>query len=158
MLKPEIIIEPLNREHNRCAFDCGEEALNQYIAKYAMQDVKRRLTNCFVLTESTHKIIGFYTLSAFSIPLVDLPAEIANKLKYKTIPAALLGRLAVDTNYHGMGYGKILLADAVKRIMRNDVAICTLLVDAKDDKAVEYYRQYGFKSLPVEKRKMFLLI
>ena len=90
--------------------------------------------------------------------MVDLPEEIANKLKYKTIPAALLGRLAVDTNYHGMGYGKILLADAVKRIMRNDVAICTLLVDAKDDKAVEYYRQYGFKSLPVEKRKMFLLI
>lgn len=158
MLKPEIIIEPLNREHNRCAFDCGEEALNRYIAKYAMQDVKRRLTNCFVLTEGTPKIVGFYTLSAFSIPLVDLPAEIANKLKYKTVPAALLGRLAVDTNYHGMEYGKILLADAVKRIMRNDVAVCTLLVDAKDDKAAEYYRQYGFKSLPVEKRKMFLLI
>lgn len=158
MVKPEIIIEPLNRAHNRCAFDCGEEALNQYIAKYAMQDVKRKLTNCFVLTDNTPKIIGFYTLSAFSVPLVDLPAEIAHKLKYKTIPAALLGRLAVDASHHGMGYGKILLADAVKRIMRNDLAVCTLLVDAKDDKAAEFYRQYGFNPLTVEKRKMFLLI
>ena len=37
--------EPLDpNKHDRTAFDCGVEALNQYLLKFAIQDQKRQFS------------------------------------------------------------------------------------------------------------------
>ncbi|MBF0345856.1 MAG: hypothetical protein HQL06_16710 [Nitrospirae bacterium] len=109
-LHPKPVIEPLGKRHNRAAFDCGIEALNRYISKQAAQDTKKKITATFVLVGDTSAtIIGYYSLSSTSVNVGELPEHIAVKLpRYPLIPATLIGRLAVDCNYQGKGYGALL--------------------------------------------------
>jgi GNAT superfamily N-acetyltransferase len=112
------LTEPLNSKHKKEMFACGKASLDDYIHTQASQDVKRKLSVCFVLPDiQSNGIKGYYTLSNNSIPGDHLPDPIQKKLpaSYKTIPATLLGRLAVDQTYRGQGIGKLLLADALKR-------------------------------------------
>jgi ribosomal protein S18 acetylase RimI-like enzyme len=151
-------IEPLGEMHDRAAFQCGEEALDRYFQTQATQDIRRRVANCFVAVEIvTGQIAAFYTLSAASIPLVDLPPEEARRLpRYPTLPAVRIGRLAVDERFQGRGLGAALLMNAADRTVRSDAAAFTLLVDAKNDQAVAFYRRYGFRALATHPRTLFL--
>src|SRR4051812_48233392 len=92
------IVEPLGPYHDRKGFRCGVDALDRYFSQQAGQDVRRRVTACFVLREiATNAIAGFYTLSAGAIPVADLPPEILKRLpRYQSVPVARLGRLAVS--------------------------------------------------------------
>jgi ribosomal protein S18 acetylase RimI-like enzyme len=151
-------IEPLGEMHDRTTFQCGEEALDRYFQTQATQDIRRRVANCFVAVEIvTGQIAAFYTLSAASIPLVDLPPEEARRLpRYPTLPAVRIGRLAVDERFQGRGLGAALLMNAADRTVRSDAAAFTLLVDAKNDQAVAFYRRYGFRALATHPRTLFL--
>jgi hypothetical protein len=93
----EFVVEPLGSGHDRTSFVCGVEPLDRYFRNQAGQDVRRRATACFVCQErATGQIAGYYTLSAGSILLTDLPAQLAKRLpRYPTVPIARLGRLAV---------------------------------------------------------------
>lgn len=117
----DYVCEPIGTQHDRMNFDCGVAALNDYLAKYAKQDVKRKASAVFVLVERSKpkRIIGFYTLCATSVALAELPAEVTKKLpRYPEIPAILVGRLARDLNYPGVG--ALLLSDAIAhRELRN---------------------------------------
>ena len=107
--------------------------------------------------EVWNKIIGYYTLSATSIALVDLPREIAKKLpRYPVVPAALMGRLAVDQSLHGQRLGEYLLMDAFNRCLRSEIASFAFVVDAKDDQAVAFYERYSFRRLTAAGRRLFL--
>ena len=78
------MVELLNNSHNRTDFDCGNEQLTKYFKIQAGQDMKRKLSVCFVWTDSfTNKTIGYYTLSNSSIPLTFFPEQINQKLKLK---------------------------------------------------------------------------
>src|SRR5580698_4769248 len=130
-------MEPLGSAHDRSIFQCGEEILDRYLQTQATQDIRRRMANCFVAVEvATGRIAAYYTLSAASIPMVDLPAEETKRLpRYPTLPAVRIGRLAVDRAFQGRGLGAALLADAAHRAAHSDIAGFTLLVDAKNEKA-----------------------
>jgi GNAT superfamily N-acetyltransferase len=109
------VTESLNREHDRNAFHSGVEALDRYLQEFAFQDMKRRITGCFVMLDD-ERIVGFYTLAATSVPLDLLPATVAKKLPpYPVIPAMLIGRLAVAEKHRGQGIGRALIVDAVIR-------------------------------------------
>jgi GNAT superfamily N-acetyltransferase len=96
-------------------------------------------------------------LSAASIAFVDLPPEETKRLpRYPTLPAVRIGRLAVDERFQGRGLGAALLMDAVARTMHTDAAVFTLLVDAKNDRALAFYRRYGFRTLVSQPRTLFL--
>jgi ribosomal protein S18 acetylase RimI-like enzyme len=158
MTPPPFRFETLSGHHQRTSFHCGEPALDRYFRTQATQDVRRRVANCFVAIEvATGRIAAYYTLSAASIPLVDLPPEETKRLpRYPTVPAVRIGRLAVDEQFQGRGLGAALLADAVRRIMRADVATFTLLVDANHEDAASFYRRYGFRPLVSQPRTLFL--
>ncbi|MBS1578296.1 MAG: GNAT family N-acetyltransferase [Bacteroidetes bacterium] len=154
------MIALLDKQHNRREFDCGKEMLNSYIQYQASQDVKRKLSACFVLKDNQSGLIqGYYTLSNNSIPLDLFPAEIQKRLpqSYTSIPVTLLGRLAIDKRFQGKGIGKILLIDALKRSygLSNTIGSFAVMVDPIDMEAELFYEKFGFIKLP-DSGKMFI--
>ena len=154
------MIELLDKRHNRKDFDCGKELLNDYLKTQAGQDVKRKLSACFVLAEHETQVIqGYYTLSNNSIPLISFSEQIRKKLpkSYGSIPTTLLGRLATDKKYQGKGFGKILLIDALKRSygISNEIGSFGIIVDPIDEEAKGFYQKYDFIELP-DSKKMFI--
>jgi ribosomal protein S18 acetylase RimI-like enzyme len=152
--------ELLNSRHNKAEFSCGIELLDNYIRTQANQDVKRKLSACFVVCDNNSNLIkGYYTLSNNSIPLEFIPAKIQHKLpkSYKAIPTTLLGRLAIDKRFQDQGVGKLLLVDALKRCFDTSKSIGSfaVIVDPIDQNAVNFYAKYGFINLP-DSGKMFL--
>jgi len=151
-------IEPLADRHDRAAFSCGVDALDRHFRTQAGQDNRKRVASCFVLVAADDGSVGgYYTLSATSIALADLPLELAKKLpRYKAIPATLMGRLAVDRRQTGKGIGELLLFDAFSRTLRSEIASYAFVVDAKDDPAQAFYEHYRFMLLPSAGRRLFL--
>ena len=153
-------IVPLVAAHDRAAFNSGVDALDRYLKEQATQDQRRHIAACFVLAKSTHKsVVGFYTLSAFTMAARELPPELAKKLpKYGQIPCTLLGRLAVDLKHRDQGIGGTLLIDALRRTLTHasGVASWAVVVDAKDDDARKFYAHYGFVALVDVPNRMFL--
>ncbi len=140
----QVVIEVLNRRHDRISFSCGVEALDRYFHQQVTQDIKRRATACYVAVEAS-KVAGYYTLAAGGVSLTDIPDPLAKKLpRYPSVPVARLGRLAVDQFYRGKKLGGVLLWDACMRAARSEIAVYALVVDAKDDQAAAFYLHYGF--------------
>jgi ribosomal protein S18 acetylase RimI-like enzyme len=153
-------LAPLGAEHDRGTFHCGEEALDRYFTTQATQDIRRRIANCFVAVEAaSNQVAAYYTLAAASIPFVDLPPEESKRLpRYPTLPAVRIGRLAVDKKFQGRGLGGALLIDAARRSLQSPLAVWTLLVDAKNDKAAAFYEKFGFRALASQPRTLFLAL
>jgi ribosomal protein S18 acetylase RimI-like enzyme len=153
-------LEQLRPEHDRKMFRCGQDVLDIYFRSQATQDIRRHIANCFVAVETASGLVAaYYTLSAANIPLVDLSAEETKRLpRYPTLPAVRIGRLAVDEKFQRRGLGAALLADAVRRTIHGDAAAFALLVDAKDDRAVAFYRRFGFRPLASQPKTLFLPI
>ncbi len=153
------MIQLLDKKHHREEFDCEKDLLNNYLKTQAGQDIKRKLSACFVLSENETTIQGYYTLSNNSIPLSSFPEQIQKKLpkSYNSIPTTLLGRLAIDKKYQGQGIGKILLIDALKRSyeLSQEIGSFAVVVDPIDDEAEEFYKKYDFIKLP-DSEKMFI--
>lgn len=156
---PGIAIEVLDTHHDRNVFSCGNVALDRYLIRQAGQDTCKHVAATFVLVETNSPVVlGYYTLSATSIQLDDLPMRIVKKLpKYPFLPAILLGRLAVDQTRHGMKYGQILLVDALKRCMNTrDIGWTSVIVDAKDEQAVTFYTHHHFIRFSPDTLRLFL--
>lgn len=114
------------------------------------------MTACFVAIDAENRIAGYYTLASASMLLSELPADIGKKLpRYPSVPAVRLGRLAVDQNFQGQGLGGALLADALDRAIRPEIAACAMVVNAKDDRAAMFYHHHGFIILPTAKMTLF---
>jgi len=156
----EISIEPLGKHHDRTTFHCGQPALDDWFRHRASQDEKRNVARVFVAVTPDLGVIGFYSLSSLSLSLEALPEEVAHRLpRYDAIPAALIGRLARDERVRGRGVGELLLADAIQRILGagRSVAVFAIVVDAKDDRAAEFYQAFGFRVFPLQPSRLFLL-
>jgi GNAT superfamily N-acetyltransferase len=146
----------LDKKLDRTSFSCGSEALDRYFRTQLGQDVRRRVATCFVALDE-ERIAGFYTLASASLLLTDLPERIGRKLpRYPTVPAVRMGRLAVDQAFRGQGLGGALLADALERAARSEIAVFALMVDAKDEPAAAFYRHHGFIALPDSPLALFL--
>ena len=154
-----LTIEPLDKRHDRAAFSCGIPELDRYLARQAGQDVRRRIARVFICTYSDADIIlGFYTLSALSTEVASLPDRLSRKLPRHPVPCALIGWLADDRSVHGRGFGRLLLADAVKRTAAagETVAMHAVIVDAASDDAKRFYRRFGFVPLTDDSMRLFL--
>ncbi|MEX2050103.1 MAG: GNAT family N-acetyltransferase [Steroidobacteraceae bacterium] len=150
---------PLDDKDDRAAFSCGEPALDDWFRNRAGQDRRRRVAQIFVARDDQLGIVGFYSLSAFSIVASDLPTEITRKLpRYDTIPAVLIGRFAGDVRVRGQGIGELLMADAIDRIIStsDQLGIYAIFVDAKNADLAAYYQSFGFQALPSRPLRLFL--
>ena len=153
---PDFRIRLLDAADDRKAFECPSEPLNRYLQKQVTQDVKRKVATCFVAVTSDGQILGYYTLAATGVALSNIPTGFRKKLpRYPTVPAVLMGRLAVDRKYGGFGLGSLLLADALKRISKAEIAAYALIVEAKDEAAISFYRHFGFTSFEDAAKHLF---
>ncbi|MCA9250877.1 MAG: GNAT family N-acetyltransferase [Phycisphaerales bacterium] len=153
-------IESLTQERDRTTFDCGVEPLNDYFQVRVGQDMRRRVTACYVaIDNATDQIAGYYTLAAFGIVITELPPDLVKKLpRYPTIPAVKVGRLAVDMNYKGKKLGGAMLFDAISRTCKSGIAAYALVVDAKDENAAAFYEHFGFQRFKDEPQTLFIPI
>ncbi len=135
--------------HDRSTFKCSNETLNEYLKTQANQDRKRKLALPYVLTFGDNPAIrGFYTLSASSVVLSDLPPKLVEKIPYEAVPAALIGRFAIDASITGQGWGENLFVNALRRVAASgDLAVHLIIVDPKDEKAGAFYAKRGFLPL-----------
>jgi predicted GNAT family N-acyltransferase len=157
----KLTIEKLENIHVKEQFNCGYDLLDNYLKRQANQDIKRKLSSCSVLVDEQNIVKGYFTLSANSIRRQELPEELIKKLppSYSDLPVILVGRIAIDKSIQGNGFGEILLFDALKKCLdlSNQLGILAVVVDPIDDKAISFYKSYGFIELPTSD-KMFLSI
>jgi ribosomal protein S18 acetylase RimI-like enzyme len=147
----------LKASHNYADFSCGSPPLDRYIKEQATQDIRRRIASCFVAVDANNRVAGYYTLASASVPLADFPPAVVKKLpRYPSVPSIRLGRLAVDQDFKGLGLGKALLGNATYRAANSEIASFALIVDAKDESAVAFYRYHDFLSLPGMPSTLFL--
>ena len=154
-----LTVEPLGPHHDRASFSCGEPSLDRYIRRQASQDARRRVARVFVASgDSPERIAGYYTLSAASFEKNNLPGELARRLPHYPVPAAVIGRLAVDLRSQGSGLGEVLLLDAIHRIVRagDTIGVYAVVVDVLHDRASAFYERYGFVPFPSQPLRLYL--
>lgn len=155
-----IRLEPLTGRHDRSGFNCGAEALNVWLKQTALQHQAKGISRTFVAVPGelgayrdagydgvgAASILGFYALASAFVLIEDLPPESAKRYP-RQIPVTRLGRLAVQRDMQGQGLGRLLLADAVSRAhaAADFVGSAGIFVDAKDETAMRFYMNFGFK-------------
>lgn len=146
-------------DHDRASFDSGVAELDRYFREQVTQDIRRRVSNCFVALDADAAPVGFYTFAAASVPLAELPADITKRLpRYPSLPAGLIGRLAIDRRFQRRGLGSLLVVDAAARAIRAEPAIYALVVDAKTQDAAAFYGHLGFQRFQSQPLRLFIPI
>ena len=152
----QLRVEPLGASHDRSEFDSGIELLDRYLRMQASQDARKNMAAPFVLVLPDGTIAGYYTLSSTSLQLSELPEQTVRKLpRYPLVPATLLGRLTIGRRQQGKGYGRFLLADALHRVARSEIASFAVIVDAKDENARRFYERESFLPFPDQPMRLF---
>jgi len=150
----------LQKKHNRSKFNCGNDDLNLYLKRYAKQNDKKDISKAYVAVreETPDTIDGYYTISTSTISFESLPENVARKLPSYPIPAALLGRLAVDLTCQGQGLGTELLVNALLRIVKasNEIGIYAVRVDAINETAKQFYLKHEFMPFQDDPLSLFL--
>jgi GNAT superfamily N-acetyltransferase len=143
--------EPIRKAHDREAFDCGEESLNEFLRRYARRSHELGGAKTFLaISDADNKtILGFYSLSPASVEYARVPEIVRRGLARHEVPAFRLARLAVDKRRHGKGIGGQLLLAAGRRCLlaAKEVGGVALLIDAKNDSVAKWYASYGAVSL-----------
>nr|WP_319486060.1 GNAT family N-acetyltransferase [uncultured Cohaesibacter sp.] len=170
MTSPEdqkYIIEPLDPDkHDRAAFSCGVEQVDNFFKKTANKQAKAGNLRVYVMTDNEGAVIGYYALNAHSIDYQDLPKKFARtRPSHGTIPAAFIAMIGVDEKYAGHGFGGDLLVNALTRVVQaaEEIGIAVVLLDVLDDGVPELverrlalYQRYGFQPLPSNPLRLFL--
>lgn len=149
MNKAPFLVKPLDTSHDRRTFCSESPPLDHYLRERVTQDIRRRVAACFVAVTDEQRIAAYYTLASASLLGKKLP-------RYPTVPAVRMGRLAVDQAFKGQGLGSAMLADALERTARAEIAAFALMVDAKDERAATFYQHHGFIALPDLPLTLFL--
>lgn len=134
--------------HDRAGFSCGVPELDVYLHRFAVQHSRKGVSTVHVLvnTDRPSLILGYYTLTAAQVDVLQLSDADRKKLPRYPVPCFRMGRLACRADQRGQGLGKLLMGCAVDRCLqaRRQVAAFALLVDAKNRQAKTFYQHYGF--------------
>ena len=159
MTLPDWHEEPIEKRHDRDAFDCGDEDLNRFLVRHARQSHEKGGAKTFLASEDGNSaILGFYSLSPASMAYERTPDVIKRGLARREVPVFRLGRLAVDVSLQGQGLGGQLLLAAGRRCLRvsAEAGGVALLIDAKNEGVAEWYAGYG--AVPLQDTPLSLLL
>jgi GNAT superfamily N-acetyltransferase len=152
--------EPIHKTHDRESFDCGEDALNEFLRRYARKSHELGGAKTFLAIDDADNktILGFYSLSPASIAYARTPEAVRHGLARHDVPGFRLARLAVDRRFQGRGLGGQLLLAAGRRCLQasSEVGGVVLVIDAKNERAARWYSSYG--ALPLLDAPLSLLL
>lgn len=150
--------EPLTGAHRTEHFTCGKPALDTFLKRFALINQQNGTARSYV-AQRNGDVVAYYSLSAASVEVERTPARVSKGLPKHPIPMTLLARLAVDSSEQGHGLGASLLQDALLRHLQAEAVIGSraLIVHAKDETAVAFYRKFGFAPSPLDPLHLFLL-
>lgn len=154
----KLYFESLDPSRDYSKFDCGREALNQFLIKRANIEEAQRLSKTKIAKNEHDEVVGFYTISPAVIAKKNLASSEGRGIAYAEIPAIRIGRLAVHKNYQKSGVGKAILEDALVHCLNisNQLGGRVILVDAKDDQSASFYMKFGFK--PIQNHPLILVL
>lgn len=154
MSAPRFVIQRLADRHDRSAFSCGDASLDAYLTRAAGQDMRRRAAAIYVACEEADvAVCGYYTLSASDLDASGLPEAVRKRLpRYPRLPAVLLGRLATDLRWRGIGLGAALLYDAFHRCHAHNAFGVMFIVVDPFPVARAFYARHGFRDIPDQER------
>lgn len=143
--------EPIVKEHDRRAFDCGDAVMNDFLARYARQSHEQNASKTFSAIDraAPHRILGFYTITPLAVAHADVPATLTKGVARHEVPGFKLARLATDKSLAGQGLGGQLFAAATLRCLRiaSEAGGKLLLIDAKGERAASWYAGFGAEAL-----------
>lgn len=150
--------ELLTADHDTAGFDCGDEALNEWLRRRAPRNQREGASRTWVVTDGA-RVVAFYASSTAVVARTEATGRAARN-QPDPLPAMLLGRLAVDRGHQGKGLAAALLKHFLLKAL--EVAALTglrlVLVHAKDPQAVGFYRRFGFEPSPIDDLTLMLLI
>jgi len=152
-------IEKLNRTHAVEEFTCGQPELDRFLIRHALQAQQMNSSQTYVgLSGKT--VIGYYTIVAGEVRHTEAPPRVVKGMPRHPVPLLVLARLAVHGEWQGRGIGAGLLLDALGRTLQvaDIIGVRSLAVHAKDAKAAEFYRHFGFVPSPADSRHLLMLI
>lgn len=151
-------LQRLERVHSRRTFRSGEAAVDAWLATRSWQHQQKRLSVTHVLVDPGGRIAGYYTLATGQVDFGDLPGEHARRLPRRHLPVAVLAWLGVDSGYQGRGFGRLLLAQALRdcHAAGQTYPFVAVILDCLSDKAKTFYRQWDFAELPGHPYRLFL--
>jgi GNAT superfamily N-acetyltransferase len=151
-------VVPLDKSHNRKAFNSGEPLVDQWLQRYARQSQDKRLSVTRVLLEEEVTVAGYYTLSMGQVSFDELPHDMARKLPSTLLPIVTLAWLGVDRKYQGKGLGGRLLAQALANCHATGQTIpfVAVILDCLGPRAKSFYQHYDFQELPGHPMKLML--
>lgn len=154
---------PINDSMDRSTFDCEEEQLTTYLKHNARQNHDKRIATCMVCLDADNRIVGYYTFAMAEVAKKSLPLEVVKGIPGYPMGAIRIGRLARDYSVRGKGVGEVLLRDCLQRVVNHALskeaiipAFRFILVDAKNDKAIQFYQKFGFVRLLDESNALVL--
>lgn len=152
-------IEKLRREHAVEGFDCGQEPLNRFLIRHALQSQRAGAAQTY-LSLGNDTVVGFYTLVVGEIAYDDAADRLKKGLARHPVPVMVLARLAVSTIWQGRGLGAGLLKDAILRTLQaaEIAGIRAIVAHAKDDAARRFYERFEFTSSPTDPLHMSVLL
>jgi GNAT superfamily N-acetyltransferase len=153
-------IAPLDASHAIATFDCGQPALNAFLAKHALQNQSTGGARTYVLVKQNGVVCGYFSLAAGHVAHADAPERLAKGLARHPVPVMVLARLAVSLDRRGEGLGAALLKDAILRTLAAaDIAgIRAIIVQAKDGAAHAFYTHFGFAAFEDDPLRLYLLV
>lgn len=160
MIVPQWHEEPIHKKHDRDAFDCGEEALNEFLRRYARKSHELGGAKTFLAIDNSDDktILGYYSLTPASVSYARAPEAARRGLGRHDVPGFRLARLAVDRRFQGQGVGGQLLLVAGRRCLlaAAEVGGVVLIIDAKNERVASWYASYG--AMPILDAPLSLLL
>jgi GNAT superfamily N-acetyltransferase len=151
-------LERLCRDHPRAAFCSGQPAVDEWLAKQALQNQEKHLSVTRVLVEGGGDVAGYYTLATGQVDFGDLPPDVAKKLPRRALPVAVLAWLGVHQHHHRKGFGTRLLAQALAdcHSASETFPFVAVLLDCVGDTAKAFYQRWDFREMPGRPMRLFL--
>ncbi|MBW8907496.1 MAG: GNAT family N-acetyltransferase [Mesorhizobium sp.] len=154
MMLPGWQEEPIAKSHDRASFDCGDERMNDFLRRFARQSHEQNASKTFCAVDKTNpsRILGFYTIAPSAVAHEQVPASLTKGLARHEVSGFKLAGLATDLAMAGQGLGGQLLAAAALRCLRvaAEGGGLLLIIDAKNERAANWYRGYGAESLSLQ--------
>jgi predicted N-acetyltransferase YhbS len=148
---------PITAEHDAALFHCRHESLNDWLRRRALANASSGATRTYVVCAENLRVVGYYALAAGSLDVESAPTRLRRNMP-NPLPVVVLGRLAVDDEWSGLGVGGGLLKDAVLRSLQaaDLIGACALMCHAIDADAKAFYARHGFVESPTQELTMML--